>query len=94
MAGDDTDRGAPVNRNLSTYSDETLLATWRKTARELARARTEFASEYLRAKIKGESDGTAKQIATEVTRSETTLLESDLDIVKAIWYARGRKETT
>lgn len=47
----------------------------------------------MRAKIAGKdrSDGLAHQIAIEVTADEVTVLSTDLDIIKAIWYRRGGK---
>jgi hypothetical protein len=77
---------------LQGYTDEALLATWRSTARALAEAKVQYASEYLRAKIRGESDGTAHQIATETTKAAVVQGEADLKIIEAIWYARGRKD--
>jgi len=91
MAGDDTRSRPPVERPLSGYSDEALLATWKKAARSLRDARVAYAQAYLRAKIQDRSDGTAHQIATEETGSRITEYEADLDIIRAIWYARGRK---
>jgi hypothetical protein len=93
MAGDDTSGSAPSDRpvdRLQGVTDTQLLAAWRKAAARLATARRAYASEYLRAKIRKESDGTAHQIATEATDAETTVLEADLDIIKAIYYRRGR----
>lgn len=93
MVANDPLGGPPVDRNLNGYSDADLVATWRGRAKALQKERVRYAQSYLRAKIRKESDGTAHQIATEETGASITLFEEDIAIVRAIWYARGRKET-
>jgi len=91
MATNDSGSSTPADRTLKPITETNILAEWRRLSKALTAAKVAYAQAYLQAKIRKESDGTAHQIAIEETRGETTQLESDIDIIKAMYYARSRK---